>query len=165
MSQRLHGHTTALAAACLGILLATASAGVPPDLDGDGVADDADACPDTGRAEVVDDGGCSVCPCDDPWPSRGAYVACVARASRQRVVAGAMTRRARRAAIRAARHATCGKPSLTRCCVYATVDPDLDVNVGRCKMLTPERCDGLSDSSEVVEDQGPGSCDPNPCEI
>ena len=63
-----------------------------------------------------------------------------------------------RAGLRAARRSTCGTSALTRCCVYA----DDDADVGACKMMSPDACDQLSDQVDA-EDEGSGSCLPNPC--
>src|SRR5262245_17781905 len=103
------------------------------DADGDGVADAVDACPDTPGGDLVDQDGCSVCPCDatvngDAWASHGDYVRCVVQEARQRVQGHVATKRAMRAALRTARRSTCGSSALTRCCVYA----DDDADVGAC---------------------------------
>ena len=152
----------------LALLLAAAApcAAVEPsadDADGDGVADAADACPDTPAGDLVDQGGCSVCPCDSAvdgtaWDSHGAYFRCVVQEARQRLQDHAATKRAMRAAVRAARRSTCGSSTLTRCCVYA----DDAADVGACKMMSPDACDRLSDQVDA-EDEGSGSCLPNPC--
>jgi Thrombospondin type 3 repeat len=52
------------------------------DLDGDGVPDSADQCVPTPSGQVVNGEGCAIaqiCPCDNNWRNRVAYVACVAR--------------------------------------------------------------------------------------
>lgn len=62
------------------------ASGQGADADGDGVGDACDVCADTGLADPVDRGGCSVdqaCPCDldaegNPWASHRKYLACVA---------------------------------------------------------------------------------------
>src|ERR1051325_3105113 len=135
----------------LGVLLAAAAPALAidpsaDDGDGDGAADAVDACPDTLTRDLVDQTGCSVCPCDAPlngdaWGSHGEYVRCVVQEARQRVQDHVATKRLMRAAIRAARRSTCGIGTLTRCCVYANDDAD----VGTCKMMSPDACDQLSD--------------------
>ena len=161
-----------VAAMRLALLLALLLAAAAPamavdpsadDGDGDGVADAADACPDTPTGDLIDQSGCSVCPCDasvsgDTWSSHGGYVRCVLQESRQRVQDHVATKRAMRAAVRAARRSTCGSSALTRCCVYA----DDAADVGTCKMMSPDACDQLSDQVDA-EDEGSGSCLPNPC--
>jgi Thrombospondin type 3 repeat len=52
------------------------------DLDNDGVPDNADACVPTPEGQVVNGEGCSIaqiCPCNNNWRNRIAYLACVAR--------------------------------------------------------------------------------------
>jgi hypothetical protein len=54
------------------------------DTDGDGVADDADACAETPTGEIVDADGCSIaqiCPCENGWKNHGGYVSCVSNAA------------------------------------------------------------------------------------
>src|SRR5262249_1789215 len=80
------------------LLLAVSSAAaqaVPPDADGDGVADAVDACPDTPPFDVVDASGCSVCECDpDPaWDSRLDYLRCVSAAVHARRADGTLSRK------------------------------------------------------------------------
>ncbi len=140
------------------------------DADGDGVADAADQCTDTPAGDLVDDAGCSVCPCDAPvdgdaWTSHDAYVACVTTAVKARRAAHTMSRKEMRSEIRRARKATCGNEALTRCCIYAHLDENAEVNVGQCRIMTPDACDGLTNRSDLdwVEDVDVGSCTPNPC--
>ena len=149
---------------------APAAGQVDPDSDGDGVADAVDQCPDTDPGDLVDDVGCSVCPCDAPvdadaWASHDDYVACVTGAAKVRRADGSMKRKDMRNAIKRARKATCGNADLTRCCVYAHIDDNADVNVGQCRITTVDACDALSqrDDLDWVEDADAGSCTPNPC--
>lgn len=138
------------------------------DSDADGVVDSADECPDTPAGTLIDERGCSVCPCETTaagaaWASRREYIACVkAEAKRQRA-AGLLRKKEMRAAIRAARRSTCADQQLTRCCVYA----DIDTDVGQCRLMTAEACDALDDrlfeSDGAADDEGGGSCLPNPC--
>jgi hypothetical protein len=107
-----------------------------------------------------------VCSCEtmidgSAWSSRADYVACVAAEARRLRAVGAIRAREMRAAIRAAKRSTCGNPNLVRCCVYANDDAE----VGRCRMMSEDACDELSESMETgaAEDEGAGSCLPNPC--
>jgi hypothetical protein len=61
-----------------------------PDIDGDGVDNDADSCAATPSDEVSDFSGCTIaqlCPCDGPqgttssWKNHGKYVSCAAHAA------------------------------------------------------------------------------------
>jgi len=138
---------------------------IDADSDGDGVVDALDNCNDTPPGDLVDADGCSVCPCDatvdgDDWGSHRDYVGCVTNAVRSRVQIGALRPRVMRAVVKRARHSTCGNPQLTRCCIYT----DEDADVGTCRMMRPDACDALSDQ-EDAEDEGGGSCVPNPCEF
>jgi hypothetical protein len=161
-------------AASFAVTLLAAALAVPAtarplaeDLDGDGVADAADACPDT-EGDLVDADGCSVCPCaetldGDSWRSHDDYVACVVAAARAQKAARRGSRRAIRQAVRRAKRSTCGDDGRTRCCIYPD-DPDLDADtiVGRCRTTTVDECDRIADDHDA-EDAGPGSCTPNPC--
>lgn len=144
-------------------------AGTTVDDDGDGVADDVDACLDTPAGDLVKADGCSVCPCDgptedQPWASRGEYQTCVFTEVRARKRAGSMNRKAARAAMKNARKASCGDAQLTRCCVYPSDIPDdADTIVGDCKVMTVDHCAQLEDTLDWAEDADPGSCLPNPC--
>jgi hypothetical protein len=151
---------------------APAAAQVDPDEDTDGVTDAADLCPETPVDDFVDPDGCSICPCDedangDAWTSHEAYVACVATEARARRAARTLKRKAMRAAIKRARKAACGNEELTRCCVYAQLDDEAEVNFGQCRVTTVDACDDLSlrEDLDWVEDMGSGSCTPNPCEF
>jgi len=68
-----------------------------------------------------------------------------------------------RTAIRAARRSTCADQQLTRCCVYA----DFDTDVGQCRLMTADACDALDERlfemDGAADDEGGGSCLPNPC--
>jgi hypothetical protein len=122
------------------------------DVDGDGVADAADACGDTPAGDLVGATGCSVCPCDGgvgEWASRRAYLACVRGETRLRMAARSLDASGRRSAMRHARRATCGRPSRTRCCMPG----------GDCAVLTPPTCAARGGASV-----GAGSCLPSPCE-
>ena len=137
------------------------------DQDLDGVADTADACPDTPEGAVTTADGCTACPCDGPtagsvWESRGSFLACITDAVRGRKQARAMSRRGARAAIKAARKSSCGDANLTRCCVFPS-DSGSDTIVGKCKVVTVDQCDQMSEQLEWAEDADPGSCLPNPC--
>jgi len=140
------------------------------DGDDDGVADDVDQCTDTPAGDLVDATGCSVCPCDetaagDAWTSHDDYVGCVTAEAKARRKAHTLKRRAMKLAIQRARKATCGNEALTRCCIYAHLDDEAEVNVGQCKLMSPDACDALSerDDLDYVEDAEGGSCTPNPC--
>jgi hypothetical protein len=137
------------------------------DDDHDGVADEIDDCTDTPEAEIVGSDGCSVCACAGPdensaWASRDAYLGCVLNAARERKRAHTMSRKAARAAVKAARKSSCGDQALTRCCIYPA-DSEEDVVEGACRVVTVERCDEMSEQLEWAEDADPGSCLPNPC--
>lgn len=97
------------------------------DEDFDAVGDPCDACPETtadvplGRDELriaVDAAGCSVaqrCPCEGPegdplpWNNHRRYVACAGRWARLLRRLGAVTSRERRALVREAARADCGR--------------------------------------------------------
>jgi len=140
----------------------------PEDGDADGVVDIADECLDTPAGTLIDDSGCSVCPCDAtaagaPWSSRWEYIACVKAEAKRRRAAGLLRTRQMRVAIRAARRSSCGDAQLSRCCVYA----DFDSDVGQCRLMTSDACDALDErlfeSDGAADDEGGGSCLPNPC--
>ena len=147
--------------------LATAQ-DLPEDEDADGIVDSADACPDSPAGTLIDDRGCSVCPCEATaagaaWSSRQEYIACVKAEAKRRRAAGLLRAKQMRLAIRAARRSTCADAELTRCCVYA----DFDSDVGECRLMTPAACDALDErlfeSDGAADDEGGGSCMPNPC--
>jgi hypothetical protein len=140
--------------------------GVAGDVDADGVADVLDQCPETPSGELVGSDGCSVCSCDQspdgsPWPSHRAYVGCVDVEARRQHEAGTLTRKQMRAAHSHAIRSTCGSAGLTRCCVYA----DFMDDAGRCQLITPTACDAIDEGTFEgdAEDEGSGSCVPNPC--
>ena len=158
-------------AACLAAALSVCSipahAGVI-DSDGDGVPDNLDQCPDTPPGDLVDANGCSFCPCDQQadgsdWTNHTQYVLCLSTASRNLTHEHKMTSRGRKALLKVARAASCGNPALTRCCIYVHLDPNSDTNVGTCKVMTPDKCDALNQKVDDAEDDGSGSCLPNPC--
>ncbi|HJQ84745.1 MAG TPA: hypothetical protein VKA21_11745 [Candidatus Binatia bacterium] len=151
------------AAVALAILIGSGPAPAAPladdDADEDTVADELDVCDETPTGDLVDADGCSVCPCDDGgWTSHRSYVRCVAGEARRRVLAGRAERRPMHAAVRIARRSTCGRAEMTRCCVYASEDAD----VGVCRIMRVADCDALGDRAEA-DDEGTGSCVPNPC--
>lgn len=85
------------------------------DLDGDGVYDMYDLCPDTEAGARVDDDGCSAeqlidaaCPCLDNWRNHGGYVSCVARTSEGLLEDGLLTEAEKDAIVSAAARSTCG---------------------------------------------------------
>jgi DNA-binding beta-propeller fold protein YncE len=88
------------------------------DADEDGVAEAADACPDTPPGEVVGADGCALvqrCPCagtrdGEPWRNHGAYVECISAASRSLVGEGVLTRAERGESMRQAARSACAKP-------------------------------------------------------
>jgi len=129
---------------------------VPGDRDGDGVADDVDACPDSAPGDAVGDDGCTVCPCaaqadGTPWDSHSDYVRCVRGAVYHGRDVGRLGFLDGRELVIRALIATCGRSDLTRCCV-----PQRDGN--RCQITTPDECAGLEGT-----DIGTGSCHPNAC--
>jgi hypothetical protein len=141
------------------VLLAGPVIAAEPDVDGDGVADAADDCPDSAPGELVGIDGCEACPCEEtvdgePWKSKRAYVVCVAEAAKD----AGLSRRARRALIRRAKRSTCGNESLTRCCLW----PE-DEGAPRCTVTTADKCEALGESHDV-DDIGPGSCTPTACD-
>jgi hypothetical protein len=128
----------------------------PADGDGDGVSDAIDACLDTPEGELVDAGGCSLCPCDGPrtggtWKSRTDYLRCVRSTTRH--AGQAVTQR--RAAKARARTSTCGRRARTRCCLYSSPD-DTD---GRCRIMLASACAARTDAVDL----GAGSCAPSLC--
>lgn len=133
------------------------------DADGDGVADSADACPDTAPYDLVDASGCNVCDCDEtaagePWASRRDYLRCVLGELHARRAEGSLPRKRARLALRAVRGSTCGQEHLVRCCVMFAAKP-----TGLCRVMDEMRCDDDILHADV-EDLGSGSCFPNPCE-
>jgi hypothetical protein len=94
-----------------------------------------------------------------PWASGRAYMKCVREALLSRAELGLLTIAEARAAIKEKRHATCGRPKLTRCCVY----PSAADRTGRCGMMSPTRCEAVGARVDETVDLGPGSCVPSPC--
>jgi hypothetical protein len=86
--------------------VATTTTTIPPDADGDGVPDGAEACfcTETAAGDPVTVFGCAVsqlCPCNAPvgrsaWTSHGEYVRCAKGAARELEAAGVITRDQRR---------------------------------------------------------------------
>jgi hypothetical protein len=135
----------------------------PPrrDADRDGVPDDVDACPGTPAGELVDHAGCSRCPCAGPatggvWPSRAAYLRCTRDAARALGAVGRVAGRHRRAVLEHARRSSCGRPALTRCCLFATAT----AASGRCRIIRHAECA----AHPLALDAGPGSCVEARCE-
>jgi len=87
------------------------------DADGDGVPDSLDQCPETDIGAVVNGLGCAIadlCPClhaagGTPWKNHGAYVSCVACASRDFVAQGLLAVTDRDMLMSPAAESTCGK--------------------------------------------------------
>lgn len=82
------------------------------DGDNDGVADAIDACLNTPPGEPVNQAGCSIsqlCPCDQPWPSRGAYFECIDAQTSVFAAAGWITEAEQDRIRNAARDSECGK--------------------------------------------------------
>ncbi len=156
----------------LALALATAAAAQPTtvaDLDGDGIDNAVDRCPDSDVHDVVAEDGCAACACEAdasgaPWASRRDYARCVVDAVRSQRRDGALSWREARAAKRAARKSTCGDPSLIRCCMFR----DFDDEIGTCRLMSEDECDAMDDRlwehEGEADDEGPGSCLPNPCE-
>ena len=81
------------------------------DLDGDGVPDALDACPNTPPCTIVDVHGCSIdqlAPCDGPWNNHGQYVSAVARAAGQFLAQGLISSAQKDAIVKAAAQSPCG---------------------------------------------------------
>jgi len=118
------------------------------------------ATPAVGTMAALDDS----CPCDATaggaaWTSHRAYVSCVVGEARSRLRARTLRSRDMRAAVRAAKFSSCGDAVLTRCCVYQ----DEDADVGTCRLMSPDDCDALDGDQVEADDEGSGSCVPNPC--
>ncbi len=134
------------------------SQALPADADRDGVADDADLCPDTQPYEMVDDDGCPVCDCDDAWDARGQYLRCVNQEIHARRADGRLTGKTARLVSKAARNSTCGNDTKVRCCIALPGKP-----TGMCRIMDEVRCDATLLGADAVEDLDSGSCFPNPC--
>jgi hypothetical protein len=81
------------------------------DLDGDGVADTQDECPNTPPCSIVDAQGCSIdqlAPCDGDWKNHGQYMAAVAQAAEQFFGEGLISESEKDALISAAAQSPCG---------------------------------------------------------
>jgi hypothetical protein len=141
----------------------TTTTTLPPprlDADRDGVLDDLDACPGTPAGELVDRTGCSLCPCAGPaageaWSSRAAYLRCARAAARTLGAVGRVAGRHRRAAVEHAKRSSCGRPALTRCCLFASAD----ASSGRCRIVRRDACA----AHPSALDAGPGSCVETSC--
>jgi hypothetical protein len=82
-----------------------------PDTDGDGVLDGFDSCPGTPAGDVVNTEGCAIaqlCPCDNSWRTRGAYVSCVAHAAEDFVAEDLITEAEKDATLSEAGASSCG---------------------------------------------------------
>src|SRR5207249_3609669 len=88
----------------------------PTDLDGDGVPDTADKCPNTPPGEIVNSDGCSIgqlVPCNGPasggtWRTHGAYVSAVARAADHFMAQGLISQDQKDIIVAAAAQSNCG---------------------------------------------------------
>jgi hypothetical protein len=176
MTSRLHRTKHGAGSALLVLLGAFAflvsAATVPAaagttDFDGDGVADGADACPDTDPSDLAGPDGCTIVSCENGvdgsgWTSSRAYQAWVLDWVRAAKQAGTISAREGRAIVRAARKSTCGSDRV-RCCVYDGFDDE----TGRCRITTEAVCEALDERlfehDGEADDEGPGSCLPNPC--
>jgi len=162
---------TALAVVAALLVTGTAvgvRAETPADFDEDGVADAADACPDTDSADLVESDGCVIVSCElgidgSGWSSHRAYLLYIADWTKAARAAGRVTSREARELLRRARKSTCGNPELVRCCVFA----DFEDDAGRCHIMSESACDARDDklfeSDGGADEEGAGSCLPNPC--
>ena len=83
----------------------------PTDLDGDGIPDTADECPNTPLCTVVNSQGCSIdqlAPCEGPWRNHGQYMAAVAQAAGQFLAEGLISDKEKDALISTAAKSACG---------------------------------------------------------
>ncbi len=88
----------------------------PTDLDGDGVPDALDQCPNTPPCTVVDATGCSIdqlVPCAGPasggeWKNHGQYVSAIARTAEQFLAQGLISAEEKEAIVKAAAQSPCG---------------------------------------------------------
>lgn len=81
------------------------------DDDNDGVLDADDQCPLTSSDEIVNDSGCSaadICPCENKWKNHGAYVKCVAHATKDFVSEGLISETMKGEIVSAAAQSNCG---------------------------------------------------------
>lgn len=86
------------------------------DLDGDGIPDTLDTCPNTPLCSIVDSHGCSIdqlAPCEGPasggsWKNHGQYVAAVAQAADQLLSEGLISQADKDAILAAAGQSPCG---------------------------------------------------------
>ena len=82
------------------------------DVDGDGIRDPLDQCPDTAWGAVVNEAGCSIeqlCPCEGPWASRHEYMRCVKRTVREFLECGRISKEDARALLNEAMRSDCGR--------------------------------------------------------
>lgn len=92
---------------------------VPPDRDGDGIADAEEecSCRDTPVGHIVNAQGCSLqqlCPCEAPlgrtaWKNQKEYVSCVSGAAEEFVAEGLLTKEQQKSIVRQAQRASCGR--------------------------------------------------------
>jgi hypothetical protein len=83
-----------------------------PDIDGDGVPNEQDACPNTAPGAVVDAEGCSVAdlnPCDAGWKNHGAYVRSFVQTAQAFVDAALLSQDAMDDLVSQAAESSCGK--------------------------------------------------------
>jgi hypothetical protein len=81
------------------------------DLDGDGIPDTADECPNTPLCTAVNSQGCSIdqlAPCDGPWRNHGQYMSAVAQAANQFLAEGLISKEEKDALISTAAKSSCG---------------------------------------------------------
>jgi hypothetical protein len=86
------------------------------DLDGDGVPDSLDTCPNTPLCSVVDSSGCSIdqlAPCEGPasggsWKNHGQYIAAVAQAAEHFLAEGLISQDEKDAIVASAAQSPCG---------------------------------------------------------
>ena len=86
------------------------------DMDGDGVPDALDTCPNTPLCTIVDSQGCSLdqlAPCEGPasggaWKNHGQYLAAVAQAAEKFLAEGLISSADKDAMIAAAAQSPCG---------------------------------------------------------
>lgn len=86
------------------------------DTDGDGVPDTGDSCTGTAAGALVDAFGCSgaqlvalACPSNGTYKNHGTYVSCVAKEAKKALKQGLITKREKKALVKAAAHSSIGK--------------------------------------------------------
>ena len=154
-----------LSAWCLvivGTLTLTAAApafgGCSGDADCDGVLDAFDLCPATPALDLVSTAGCSLCPCDAPWPSHTAYVTCVSAVANQLYLARTLTLTQKTNVLKHAQNSTCGTTNI-RCCTWSKLAYG---SMGSCAVMAPANC-SFPILRKWAENRGTGSCFYNPC--